>query len=108
MGAVSTPPKTYETFNNRYPKLKQAYELIALAGKEGPLDERVTRLIKLGIVIGAMREGAVHANVRKALTLGISKEEIEQIVCLAARTLGLPSTVAVYSWVQDILKKRQK
>ena len=108
METVSAPPKMYETFNKRYPKLKQAYELIAQAGKDGPLDERTARLIKLGIVMGAMREGAVHANVRKALTLGISKEEIEQVVCLAARTLGLPSTVAVYSWIQDVLKKEQK
>ena|SRR3989338_9492658 len=107
MKLIPTPPKMYETFNKRYPQLKQAYELIAQAGKEGPLDERTARLIKLGIVIGAMREGAVHANVRKALALGIAKEEIEQVVCLASRTLGLPSTVAVYSWVQDVLRKKE-
>lgn len=107
MKTVPRPPKMYETFNKRYPKLKDAYELIAQAGKEGPLDERTARLIKLGIVIGAMREGAVHANVRKALTLGISREEIEQVICLAARTLGLPSTVAVYSWIQDVLKEQK-
>ncbi|MDO8580510.1 MAG: carboxymuconolactone decarboxylase family protein [Candidatus Omnitrophota bacterium] len=102
------PPKLYETFNKRYPKLKEAYELIAEAGKQGPLDERTTRLVKLGIVMGAMREGAVHANVRKALALGISREEIEQVVCLAARTLGLPSTVAVFSWIQETIKESEK
>ena len=107
MKATPKPPKMYKVFNKRYPKLKEAYELIAQAGKEGPLDERTARLVKLGIVMGAMREGAVHSNVRKALTLGISKEEIEQIVCLAARTLGLPSTVAVYSWVRDVIEENR-
>jgi 4-carboxymuconolactone decarboxylase len=105
MGSMPVPPKMNEAFHKRYPKLSQAYTLIAEAGKEGPLDERTARLIKLGIVFGAMREGAVHANVRKALAMGISNEEIEQIICLASRTLGLPAVVAVYSWVQDILRK---
>ena len=27
---------------------------------------------------------------------------IDQVVALAAGTLGLPSTVAAYSWVQDV------
>jgi len=88
MKSAPRPPKMYEAFNKQYPKLKEAYALIAQAGQEGPIDERTARLVKLGIVIGAMREGAVHASVRKALALSISREEIEQVVCLAARTLG--------------------
>jgi len=102
------PPKMYEAFNKRYPKLKEAYALIDEAGKEGPLEERTVRLIKLGIAMGALREGAVHSNVRKALALGITKDEIEQIVSLVARTLGLPSTVAIYSWVQDVFAKEKR
>ena len=31
---------------------------------------------------------------------------IEQVVALAAGTLGLPSTVAVFSWVHDVLDER--
>lgn len=98
----SEPPKTYREFIQRYPKLGEAWERIAGAGREGPLDAKSARLIKLAIAIGAMREGAVHSSVRKAVDLGVSQEEIEQVVALAASTLGLPSTVAVYSWVQDI------
>jgi alkylhydroperoxidase/carboxymuconolactone decarboxylase family protein YurZ len=97
------PPETYQDFIKRYPRLAQAWDLIGSAGKEGPLDERVIRLIKLAAAIGAMREGAVHANVRKALGAGIRKEEIEQVIALCAGTLGLPATVAVFSWVQDAL-----
>jgi alkylhydroperoxidase/carboxymuconolactone decarboxylase family protein YurZ len=97
------PPKTYEAFIERYPKIGQAWELLAAAGKEGPLDERTARLVKLGVSIGALRQGAVHAGVRKALSMGIGREEIEQVIALAAGTLGLPAAVAVFSWVQELL-----
>ena len=93
----------YSTFISRYPKLGSAWENIAEAGKEGPLDERTVRLIKLGISIGALREGAVHSSVRKAVDMKIPREELEQVVALAASTLGLPATVAAFSWVRDIL-----
>jgi 4-carboxymuconolactone decarboxylase len=95
------PPKTYQAFVARYPKLGAAWELIHEAGEQGPFDAKTARLIKLGIAIGAMREGAIHSSVRKALALGISREEIEQVVALAAGTLGMPSTVAVFSWIND-------
>ena len=94
MESEPRPPKMHQEFVNRFPKLQEAWESIAEAGKEGPLDERTARLVKLGIAIGALREGAVHASVRKGLSLGISKEEIEQVVALAAGTIGLPATAA--------------
>ena len=99
------PPKTYETFVRRYPKLSEAWEKISEAGREGPIDSKNSRLIKLAIAIGAMREGAVHSSVRKALAAGIAVEEIEQVVALAASTLGMPSTVAVFTWVHDEIDK---
>ena len=94
-------PRAYEEFVKRYPKLGHAWEAIHEAGREGPLDEKTARLVKLGISIGAMREGAIRSSVRKALAMGISTAEIEQAIALAAGTLGLPSTVAVYTWVVD-------
>jgi alkylhydroperoxidase/carboxymuconolactone decarboxylase family protein YurZ len=100
------PPRVYETIVRRYPKLGEAWENIAQAGAEGPLDAKTARLIKLAVAMGAMREGAVHSGVRKALAIGISKEEIEQTIALAASTLGMPSTVAVFTWVHDQLDKR--
>jgi len=73
------------------------------AETRGPVDEKTRRLIKLGIALGGMKEGAVHSGVRKAVEAGASRAEIEQVVALAASTLGLPSTVAVYSWVLEQL-----
>jgi alkylhydroperoxidase/carboxymuconolactone decarboxylase family protein YurZ len=108
MKAGPKPPKAYEAFVKRYPKIGQAWEIIAEAGKDGPLDGKMIRLVKLAIAIGALREGAVHANVRKALSMGITREEIEQVIALAGGTLGLPATVAVFSWVQDGFAKGAK
>jgi len=103
MSSLPKPPKRFTEFVSRYPKLGEAWTNIAEAGADGPLDTKTARLIKLGIAAGAMREGAVHSSVRKAAAMGISREEIEQVVALAAGTLGMPSTVAIFSWVKDVL-----
>jgi alkylhydroperoxidase/carboxymuconolactone decarboxylase family protein YurZ len=108
MSSAPKLPKAYEAFMTRYPTIGQAWDLLTKAGREGPLDEKTARLIKLAIAIGAMREGAVHANVRKALAAGVTRAEIEQVVALTPSTLGLPSTVAIYSWIEDELAKRAK
>jgi len=103
MSKLPKPPSTYTEFTSRFPKLNQAWDLIGQAGDDGPLDDKTRRLIKLGIAIGAQREGAVHASVRKGLAMGISKEELEQVVALSAGTLGFPKTVAAYTWIKDLL-----
>jgi alkylhydroperoxidase/carboxymuconolactone decarboxylase family protein YurZ len=106
MSILPKPPATYVEFVNRYPLLEEAWGAINRAGAVGPLDERMRRLIKLAVAIGAMREGAVHSSVRKARAIGISEEEIDQVVALAAGTLGLPSTVAAFSWCGTVPKEQ--
>jgi alkylhydroperoxidase/carboxymuconolactone decarboxylase family protein YurZ len=108
MSDSSQPPKRYRDFVGRYPKLGEAWDAIHEAGAQGPLDERTQRLVKFAVAVGAQREGATHASVRKALRMGIPREELEQVVALAAGTLGLPSTVAAYSWVLDIVDQDAK
>ena len=102
------PPKTYVEFVRRFPKLEVAWRAMSDAETDGPLDERTRRLLKLAISIGAMREGAVHSNVRKALAAGITEEELWQVVALAASNLGMPATVAVYTWVRDIVEPESR
>lgn len=103
MSELPTPPKAYQDFIARHPKLGEAWSKIHEAGAEGPLDERTQRLVKLAIAVGAMREGAIRSGVRKARAMGIEVQAIEQVVALAASTLGLPSTVAVDSWIRDLM-----
>lgn len=104
---MSQPPKTYQDFIARFPTLAEAWERLAEAGQEGPLDERTQRLLKLAIAMGAQKEGAVHASARKAAQLGIPMEELEQVVALAAGTLGLPAAVACWSWIRETLPQSQ-
>jgi alkylhydroperoxidase/carboxymuconolactone decarboxylase family protein YurZ len=105
MSSLPESPQAHKDFISRYPELGQAWELIAAAGQQGSLDEKTIRLLKLAAAIGALREGSVHASVRKALALGIPRTDIEQVVAVAASVLGLPAVVATHTWVQDAFAK---
>ncbi|GIW42763.1 MAG: hypothetical protein KatS3mg077_0045 [Candidatus Binatia bacterium] len=106
--AQPKPPKAYNEFVRRFPKLAEAWDAMAEAGSQGPLDGRTCRLLKLAVAIGALREGAVRAGVRKALADGIALREIEQVVALAAPTIGLPAAVAVFTWMQDVAREHKR
>ena len=100
-------PKRFEKLHQDYPEVVSAYELLGKAvHSSGPLDDKTRALIKLAISAGAGLEGAVHSHTRKAIEMGISKEEIRQTVLLALPTIGLPSTMAAMSWVDDLLEKK--
>lgn len=94
------PPRTYRDFIAAYPRLGEAWSLAREAEAAGPLDEKTRRLIKLGIAAGAMRQGAVSSAARKARAAGASDAEVEQVVALAASTLGFPAAVAVFDWIR--------
>ena len=96
------PPRTFHEFVARFPVLGKAWDLMHDAGAAGPLDARAQRLVKLAISVGAMREGAVHSAVRKCVAAGCTREEVEQVVALSASTIGLPATVAAFTWVRDV------
>jgi alkylhydroperoxidase/carboxymuconolactone decarboxylase family protein YurZ len=99
--APSRPPALHRQFVIRFPRLGEAWDLVNEEGADGPLDAKTQRLLKLAVAIGAMREGAVHSGVRKARDAGASLAEMEQVVALAASTIGLPSAVATWSWVEE-------
>ena len=103
MSDLPKPPATHHAFTDTFPEVARAWETIGAAGKVGPLDEKTCRLVKLALAMGAQQEGAVHASVRKGLAMGITREELEQVVVLAAGTLGFPQTVAAYTWIKDLL-----
>jgi len=98
---VSKPPALHRQFVRRFPHLGEAWDLVNEEGAAGPLDAKSQRLLKLAIAIGAMREGAVHSGVRKARDVGATLAEMEQVVALAASTIGLPASVAAWSWVKE-------
>jgi len=101
---ASRPPAAHREFVRRFPGLGAAWDLVNEEGGKGPLGAKAQRLAKLAVGIGAMREGAVHSAVRKARDAGASLAEMEQVVALAASTIGLPAAVAVWTWVRDEAK----
>jgi alkylhydroperoxidase/carboxymuconolactone decarboxylase family protein YurZ len=74
----------------------------------GPLDGKIRELVKLGMAIGARLEGATHAHVRKALAAGATAKEIRHAVVLAISTLGLPTTIMAFTWVDDVLENKRR
>ena len=106
MSELPKPPQHYQAFTKRFPKLKDAWDLIGQSGDEGPLDEKTRRLVKLAVAIGAQREGSVHASVRKGLAQGLTHDEMEHVVTLAAGTIGLPAAAAAFTWIRDLSGKK--
>ncbi len=99
-------PKTVESFSASFAPVWQAFQKL---GDEchgaGPLDDRVRRLVKVGIAAAAQSEGAVHSAVRHAKAAGISAAEIRHVIVLSITTIGFPRAMAAMSWADDILRK---
>jgi 4-carboxymuconolactone decarboxylase len=102
---MSDKPQAHTTFLGEFPAIADAYQQLATAAHDnGPLDEKTRQLVKLALAIGMSHEGAVHAHTRRAMQAGITAAEIKHVVSLAVTTMGMPNTVAAYTWVNDILE----
>lgn len=98
-------PKVYLEFRSRFPEVAAALDSLGEAADgAGPLDERLARLVKLGLAIGASSEGAVRSNARKALAAGASPEELRHVAVLAVTTCGFPAGIAGLSWIDEVLR----
>lgn len=96
-------PKKFKKFVEDFPDVAKSYEEMGNAvHKAGPLDEKTRALVKIAISTGARLEGAVHSHVRKAISAGVTKEEMRHAVLLSLPTIGLPSMMAALGWVDDI------
>ena len=101
-------PKPFERFGELNPDVMRAYEAFGKACAEaGPLEAKTRELVKLGMAIGGRLEGAVHSHTRRALAAGARAEEIRHVVALAASTVGFPTTIAAFTWVEDILTAKR-
>ena len=97
-------PEAYVRFREHYTDVARSLDALAKATEEaGSLDARAQRLVKLGIAIGALAEGAVRSNVRKARALGVTDDEIRQTAMLAISTVGFPAAVAASAWIEEVL-----
>jgi len=99
-------PQPVKTLGKNYPGVWKSFQKL---GEEchhaGPVDERVRRLVKVGIAAAAQSEGAVHSAVRHAQSGGVSPQEIRHAILLTVTTVGFPRAVAALSWAEDVLRK---
>jgi 4-carboxymuconolactone decarboxylase len=97
-------PDVYVGFRRDYPSVAAALDGLGEAtDAAGPLDERTVRLVKLGLAVGALAEGSVRSNVRKALAAGATAEEVRQVAMLAITTCGFPAAIAGVAWIDEVL-----
>ena len=102
-------PRPFKEFSRQNAAVAKAYEALGEAcAKAGPLDARTRELVKLGMAIGGRLEGAVHAHTRRALEAGATPQQIRHVVALAAPTVGFPTTVAAFTWVEELLSASKK
>jgi 4-carboxymuconolactone decarboxylase len=100
-------PAAYREFRGRYPRVADALDQLGEASAgAGPLDERTQRLVHLGIAVGALAEGAVRSNVRRALDAGATVDEVRHVSLLAITTGGFPTAIAGLTWTEEVLAAR--
>src|SRR5213593_51357 len=78
-------PKRYLQFQKRYPQVFQAYDALGSATAEaGPLSDQ-----------------------RRALEAGCSPEEIYHVALLGTTTLGFPTMMKTFSWMDDVVRQKE-
>ncbi len=82
----------------RRQQLAAAWDALAKAGHDGPLDARTASLVELAIAIGTGDREAVRATHQRTTQLAHG-EEIDQVVALAAPMIGRFAAASVYAWI---------
>jgi alkylhydroperoxidase/carboxymuconolactone decarboxylase family protein YurZ len=96
-------PDIYRSFRGDFPSVARAHDALSQSvAAAGPIDDRTQRLIKLGIAVGAVSEGAVRSAARKAVEAGASREELEQVALLAISSRGFPASIAALGWIREV------
>jgi 4-carboxymuconolactone decarboxylase len=102
-------PRTYRNFQKAHKEVADAHDLLGkAAAQSGPLDAKTMELVRLGIAVGGLREGAVHSHTRRALEAGATPSEIRQALVLAVTTLGFPAMMSALTWAEDVLSQKKR
>jgi AhpD family alkylhydroperoxidase len=98
-------PKHYRRLQKRFPKVLDAVQnLGSTVRKAGPLDNKTSELIQLGVAAALGSVGSVNSHTRRALQAGASEEEIQHALLLLISTIGFPKVAAALAWVEDVLE----
>lgn len=99
-------PKHYRRLQKRFPKVLDAVQhLGSTVRKAGPLDNKTSELIQLGVAASLGSVGAVNSHTRRALQAGASVEELQHTLLLLISTIGFPKVAAALAWIEDVLDR---
>jgi 4-carboxymuconolactone decarboxylase len=98
-------PSVYTNFREQHPRVAEALDQLGRAtDTASALDDATARLVTLGIAVGALAEGAVRSNARKALVAGVDPEQIRSVALHAISTRGFPAAIAALGWIDQVLE----
>jgi alkylhydroperoxidase/carboxymuconolactone decarboxylase family protein YurZ len=98
-------PSVVQTLARKYPDVWSTYNRLGeTVAQAGPFDAKTERLLKLAIAVGAGLHGAVHSHARRGLAAGLTREEMQHVALLAITTVGWPSAVAAFSWLEEVFE----
>lgn len=101
---MSQLPAPFRRFFDRYPEVEKAHmELSLTVNRQGPLDEKARRLVRLGIAIGEQSQGGIKSHARRALAEGFTADELRHAALLALPTIGFPAMIAAAEWIEEVL-----
>lgn len=100
-------PKHYQRLQKNFPEVLSAVETLGSTVRAaGPLDNKTSELIQLGVAASLGSTGSVHSHARRALQAGASEEELQHALLLLISTIGFPKVAAALAWIQDVLDQQ--
>jgi 4-carboxymuconolactone decarboxylase len=100
------PPKFYTDFEKKYPQVAKAYvQLGDAVHDQGPLTERERALIKLAVSGSHRLNSALKSHIRKGVSAGLSRDEMEHVALLLLPTVGFPTTMAMLGVIEEQFAK---
>jgi 4-carboxymuconolactone decarboxylase len=83
---------------SRRTQLAEGWQRLERAGRDGPLDDHTCHLVELALAIATTTgtQRTLRTDIDHARAAGITDAEIDQLIALAAPTIGKPATLAAY------------
>ena len=102
-------PRHYKNLRKRFPGYFAALEGLGQEVRaSGPLDEKTIELLQLATSAAVRSEGALHSHARRALAAGATRDELYQGLLALTSTIGFPAVAASVSWLEDVIKEKDK
>ncbi len=99
-------PKHYRRLQKRFPEVLQAVQNLGSTVRQaGPLDNKTSELIQLGVAASLGSTGSVNSHTRRALEAGATQDELQHALLLLISTIGFPKVAAALAWVDEVLDK---